>query len=929
MQRQFVATLRLKDEFSNGLRRARSSLSSFGTSSRTTARETGAFGRSLTSAGAAARGPFSRGLFTAEGRLRSLDKTMGFAERRARGLFRYLRYGAIGGGFGLTAAFGGAIAAGFRFNAQMEQNEIAFSQFLGSTKAARRELEFLNKLQAQTPFDMPGITTAARKLLGFGFSVRDTNKYLKIAADTSSGLGGSTESIESIVRAFGQIQAKNRLSAEELNQLAEVGVPAYKIIRQELHLTDKQMASIGTNGIAASRAIPALARGMERLYGGASARQAQTFLGLWSTFKASATTTLGAVTKSFFDESKNWLRGANRVSDEIAGIFEGSGSFSEKMRRSWGVISSSLEDWFSTDGRRQIAAAFGKAGEFTAGLVNTIFGIGRGGSDNVWSQAGGTALKSFARGFKETLASGDILTSPIGRVLEAYFGIKLWRRLTRGRGGAAPGGGPVEALTQLGATPANAMWVRFAGGVPGVPGVPGGGGLGTPIPVPGGAGKAGGKLASKLPGWAAKARGFARGPGPLVIVPMILDAAFRKDHDPLGGMKDLLRSLGVKDEPLLKTLWQAAPGHGTHAVPKDADPTTWARTAATRDQRKRTRTTALDLLLPRRDAEAAGGATLRSVVAGVRREQFRAKEAGKDTSGAIAKGMRSASTEIETASSSLARAAQTSFLSGGAPGFGATPTGYIAGTVAGGAATGDAPGGGPAYNAGLSWGRQVASAYGAGAAAGIGNPLGLPTLADLSGAGAWGGTMDPVMALARSTGLPITSQKRDKKFTASGGISDHWVGSTNAYATDLGVTSRTQGDPIAQSLAVAIGGTWTPGQWLNTNAGGMRWQLGWQVPDHFDHIHLGARRLHGGGVFNAPSRGGEGYALLRDRERVLPASATPRAAGAQVHITFAGPVVDARGFDGDVDALADRVGRRVAEQVEEALDNISIAAVTS
>lgn len=122
--------------------------------------------------------------------------------------------------------------------------------------------------------------------------------------------------------------------------------------------------------------------------------------------------------------------------------------------------------------------------------------------------------------------------------------------------------------------------------------------------------------------------------------------------------------------------------------------------------------------------------------------------------------------------------------------------------------------------------------------------------AELCPIGPWGGTERPVERLAALTGLPVTSTKRTRQMTASGGTSDHWVGCAKCYANDLG-TSAPAGDAAASRIASAIGGPgyadWgAKGGVLNVERCGIRFQLLWRTyvgGNHWNHIHIGARRV--------------------------------------------------------------------------------------
>lgn len=122
----------------------------------------------------------------------------------------------------------------------------------------------------------------------------------------------------------------------------------------------------------------------------------------------------------------------------------------------------------------------------------------------------------------------------------------------------------------------------------------------------------------------------------------------------------------------------------------------------------------------------------------------------------------------------------------------------------------------------------------------------------LTPSGGWGGSEGPAMALARLSGLTITSSKRGTRSTASGGTSDHWVGNTNAYAVDLGwggSSPTAQADAAASRIVAALGGSasWgSSGGVFNTTLNGLRFQVIYRSNvggNHFNHIHVGVKKV--------------------------------------------------------------------------------------
>jgi hypothetical protein len=111
----------------------------------------------------------------------------------------------------------------------------------------------------------------------------------------------------------------------------------------------------------------------------------------------------------------------------------------------------------------------------------------------------------------------------------------------------------------------------------------------------------------------------------------------------------------------------------------------------------------------------------------------------------------------------------------------------------------------------------------------------------------WKGSRSVGKRLAARTGLPISSEKRGTVHTASGGVSDHYEGNKDSYAWDLSVAGPT-GTKKARWIARQLGvKNWQGGSWLSVtkkiNGRTYRFQVGWNVPDHYDHIHMGVDRV--------------------------------------------------------------------------------------
>lgn len=90
----------------------------------------------------------------------------------------------------------------------------------------------------------------------------------------------------------------------------------------------------------------------------------------------------------------------------------------------------------------------------------------------------------------------------------------------------------------------------------------------------------------------------------------------------------------------------------------------------------------------------------------------------------------------------------------------------------------------------------------------------------------------------------IVSQKRSKLLTASGKMSDHYKGNLSSYAIDI-KASGSSGDSLLAYIMSKFGHPeYKGGSWFNVNKDGYRYQIGWKVPNHFDHIHIGVKKIN-------------------------------------------------------------------------------------
>ncbi len=187
---------------------------------------------------------------------------------------------------GAVAALGAFGAASVKLAGDMEASRKALTTLLGDAQKAEEMLADLSSFAADTPFELAGLLAATKKLLAFGFASQDIIPMLASIGDAAAMLGIGEEGISRLTNAIGQMQAKGKVSAEEMMQLAEAGVPAWKFLAEAIGTdipTAMKMAEKGA--IDSTTGINALLMGMQSKFQGGMEAISKTIPGLFSTIK--------------------------------------------------------------------------------------------------------------------------------------------------------------------------------------------------------------------------------------------------------------------------------------------------------------------------------------------------------------------------------------------------------------------------------------------------------------------------------------------------------------------------------------------------------------------------------------------------------------------------------------------------------------------
>lgn len=144
---------------------------------------------------------------------------------------------------------------------------------------AQELLNWIQQLAIKSPFDMEGVAMALKTAMAYGFTSEQAQELTQNLIDFAAATGGTTDTMNSIALALGQIQAKGKLAGQEILQLVNAGVPVNSILESMGYTLDDVSAGL----VSADEFLAAFNATMESDFGGAAERQSQSWSGLLNT----------------------------------------------------------------------------------------------------------------------------------------------------------------------------------------------------------------------------------------------------------------------------------------------------------------------------------------------------------------------------------------------------------------------------------------------------------------------------------------------------------------------------------------------------------------------------------------------------------------------------------------------------------------------
>lgn len=208
---------------------------------------------------------------------------------------------ALGAGVALGGmAFAKIAGEGMGMASAMTSAKMSFETMTGSAEKAQVMLDKMKDFAAKTPFEFPELVQASQRLMAMGFEAEKVIPIMTSVGDAVGTMGGSAEMVQRVVIALGQMRAKGKVSAEEMMQITETGIPAWEMLATTIGVSVPDAMELARKGqLDVDETITAIVDGMGEKYAGGMEKQSKTINGLMSTLKDNISFALAAIVEPF------------------------------------------------------------------------------------------------------------------------------------------------------------------------------------------------------------------------------------------------------------------------------------------------------------------------------------------------------------------------------------------------------------------------------------------------------------------------------------------------------------------------------------------------------------------------------------------------------------------------------------------------------
>jgi len=202
----------------------------------------------------------------------------------------------------VTAALAGIITGGAlrsiaQTTSRFQDLRTTLASVTGGAREGARAFEFIQDFSTRTQFGIEELTQTFIKLQGAG--ITPTEQLLTTFTDAAAVTTDQIGSLQAITDLFSRT-VSGGLGLEELNRLADRGIPVFAILEEQIGLSRLEISEFGKTAEGARRITEALARGIEERFGGATAARLNNVSTQFSNLQIAITNASDAIGRQGF-----------------------------------------------------------------------------------------------------------------------------------------------------------------------------------------------------------------------------------------------------------------------------------------------------------------------------------------------------------------------------------------------------------------------------------------------------------------------------------------------------------------------------------------------------------------------------------------------------------------------------------------------------
>ncbi|EGS36188.1 tape measure domain protein [Megasphaera sp. UPII 135-E] len=209
-----------------------------------------------------------------------------------RGVLSGVRSAALAAfSIGAVVSFGKAV---MKASADMELLKKGLAFTLGNT-GAQKLIENMQTLGEKSAYNSNQLIPLARAWITVGDNAQTATAKMKKIVDCASAYGLTEDQMSRVNLALTQMQAKGKVSSEEMRQLAEAGVPAWQLLSTAMGKPVNELQNLAAQGKLTQSSIDMLFDGMAQKTQGATNSMANTMEAKFSNIQEAVTNSFAAI----------------------------------------------------------------------------------------------------------------------------------------------------------------------------------------------------------------------------------------------------------------------------------------------------------------------------------------------------------------------------------------------------------------------------------------------------------------------------------------------------------------------------------------------------------------------------------------------------------------------------------------------------------